>query len=364
MTLRASIASVRDALRRLEAEALARVTEAYRLVEARLRHDLDALIAQIEAERARGVEVKPAWLFAQPLFLRLLNDLRTGLDGLAVASLTAITGTRQAALSRATGDAEEMIVIGAGHAPAEAISLVEAATRHSVPGPLAPAPAAVNIERQFRERLEGALVAGAMRPRQVAWERSLGGIEPVAEVQDAIAFGLATDRSGERIREDVLRRAAALPTRVATTLRTESMHAYRTAVLERFRSSGVVEGWVWVAELDSHTCPACAAMNGTTHPLDEEMGSHPCCRCIPAPTVLSWGALGLPDVPDRREVFPNATEAFNALSEERRLAILGRARLDAYESGRISLEDLVRPTASPTYGAGTRTTTLAELGLR
>lgn len=364
MTLRASIATQRDALRRLEAEALARLNAAYGDVELRLRHHLDVLIGQIERERRRGVEVKPGWLFAQVAFLRLLNDLRAQLDRLAAVLVPVILGTRTAAQELASQDADQMIVVAAGPAAAEAHALLAARVARSVSGPLEPAAAVVNIERQFRERLEGALVAGAVKPRQVAWERSLGGIEPVAEVRDALAFGVAADRSGERIREDVLNRARNLPRRAAVTLRTESMHAYRLATLERFRSSGVVEGWVWVAELDAHTCPACVAMNGTTHTLEEEMGSHPCCRCIPAPTVLSWDELGVPGVPDHRERIPGPAEAFDALSEERRLAILGRARLDAYESGRISLEDLVRPTASPVYGPGTRSTTLAELGLR
>ncbi len=48
------------------------------------------------------------------------------------------------------------------------------------------------------------------------------------------------------------------------------------------------------------------------------------------------------------------------MPESDRLAVLGRAKLDAYNDGRITLADLVRPTHSERWGRGVRVATLQE----
>ena len=51
------------------------------------------------------------------------------------------------------------------------------------------------------------------------------------------------------------------------------------------------------------------------------------------------------------------------MEREQRLAILGRARLQAYERGDLSLQDMVRPTTDRVWGPGLRQATLTELSL-
>jgi hypothetical protein len=80
------------------------------------------------------------------------------------------------------------------------------------------------------------------------------------------------------------------------------------------------------------------------------------------PKTLTWKELGF-DVPDRRPEIEPGADRFAALPEGDRLAVLGRARFDAYERGDISLEDMVRPTESERWGPGKRLATLEELSL-
>ncbi len=48
------------------------------------------------------------------------------------------------------------------------------------------------------------------------------------------------------------------------------------------------------------------------------------------------------------------------MSEADQLAVLGRAKLDAYNDGLITLADLVKPTSSRRWGPGVRVASLAE----
>lgn len=74
--------------------------------------------------------------------------------------------------------------------------------------------------------------------------------------------------------------------RALVVARTEIMGAYRSASLTTYRANAdVCDGWTWMAAQGA--CDICAALNGTLHPLSEDMESHPNCRCCPAPHVKS-----------------------------------------------------------------------------
>lgn len=126
--------------------------------------------------------------------------------------------------------------------------------------------------------------------------------------------------------------------------RTESLRAYRTAAIDSYAyNSQVVGWWRWVAAKDPRTCPACLALDGTEHPLTEQFGSHPGCRCVAVCVVKG------------REIDfgPTGREWFSSQSESRQLAILGRAKFRLYTVGKITLDDLVHRVPSkwgPTAG--------------
>lgn len=75
--------------------------------------------------------------------------------------------------------------------------------------------------------------------------------------------------------------------------RTEMLGAYRIAATATYRANAdVLDGWVWLATDDARTCAFCLSMNGTLHPLDEDMsGTHPNCRCTQQPKTKSTAAI-------------------------------------------------------------------------
>lgn len=130
--------------------------------------------------------------------------------------------------------------------------------------------------------------------------------------------------------------------RTLTQSRTEVMRAYRGASQESYRANrDLLGGWVWVSARDTRTCAACWAMHGTVHPLDETFASHPNCRCSAGPLPAG-----------ERSPIVSGEEQFAKLSGSRQLQVLGPAKFRAYQDGAIRLEDLVRETNHPRWGAG------------
>lgn len=128
-------------------------------------------------------------------------------------------------------------------------------------------------------------------------------------------------------------------TRALTIARTETISAHREAAkVAHDENADVLRGWMWLATTSSRTCPACLGMNGTEHPLSEPgpLG-HPNCRCGRVPLSKSWADLGI----DLDEPEPAATGSqvwFDAQDEKTQRAILGPARLAAYQRGDFPMD--------------------------
>lgn len=142
--------------------------------------------------------------------------------------------------------------------------------------------------------------------------------------------------------------------------RTEGLGVYRQTSLETFRANPVVQGWTWLATVDRRVCPACVAMSGSVHTLDESLDSHPGCRCAMVPRTLSWQEMGFAGVPDSRPSIPAGADVFARLPVADQRHILGPGKHAAYAAGRIGLADMVRHTHSPRWGDGRRTASLHE----
>jgi SPP1 gp7 family putative phage head morphogenesis protein len=147
--------------------------------------------------------------------------------------------------------------------------------------------------------------------------------------------------------------------------RTEMIDAMRTAQTAVDRvNANVLQGWVWYAHLDSKTCPACAAMHGTVHPVDEDgPDDHPSGRCARMPLTRSWADLGLDGVPET-QVQPETAQAwFEGLDEKDQRSLLGRSRYEAWTRGDYPMtqwaekrhndgwRDSIRTTPAPKEGS-------------
>lgn len=138
--------------------------------------------------------------------------------------------------------------------------------------------------------------------------------------------------------------------RARTICRTEILDASRAAALQsRKDNRDVLAGWRWMCSLSSRTCPACLAMNGQLFPADEPgPDDHPNGRCTAVPVTKSWRDLGF-DVDEPASVFPDARAWFAQQTQKVQTDIMGQARLDALNSGRLSWEQIPTVRANPDW---------------
>ena len=178
--------------------------------------------------------------------------------------------------------------------------------------------------------------------------------------REKLVEGVALGKNPVDIARDLRDSFAGNQVRSLRVARTEVIGAYRRAAVEGYRQADdVVESWVWVAELGS-ACAVCVAEHGSIHDLDEEMSSHPGCRCAPSPVTKSWDELGFDGVKETRLEVESGEDWFARQPESAQRRVLGPGKHDAYKDGRLTLADLVQPTVDPVWGHGLRERSLRD----
>jgi SPP1 gp7 family putative phage head morphogenesis protein len=136
--------------------------------------------------------------------------------------------------------------------------------------------------------------------------------------------------------------------RARTIARTEMLSATRDAALaSRQENRAVLSGWRWLCSLSSRTCPACLSMNGRTFEIDEPgPDDHQNGRCTAVPVAKSWRELGI-DADEPESQFPDAQAWFKAQTAQTQQQIMGKARLDALNSGKLDWGNLAVKRSNP-----------------
>lgn len=336
-----AVDSFRDALLRRERLAAADLAMRYGAAYGRIAEVLDALLDRIAAAQAAGEEVGTAWLLRQQRYQALLRQIEVELAAFGVAATELITEEQRAAVVRALGHAEQLTLAGLGAPPA---GVIVAWNR---------------VPAETLQALAGALQDGS--PLRTLFDAF--GPEASAAVQQTLFTGVLMGQNPKVIAQQVRRALGVQLTRALTISRTEVLRAYRTATLEGYRANPqYVKAWRWNAARQVRTCPVCWAMHGRVFPLSEPFASHPNCRCSPTPVTVSWSELGFSAISDR-PALPTGPDLFRALPEESQRAILGPAKLELYQAGRLRLPDLVGERYSPQWGLTRYEKSLKELGL-
>jgi SPP1 gp7 family putative phage head morphogenesis protein len=132
--------------------------------------------------------------------------------------------------------------------------------------------------------------------------------------------------------------------------RTVQLWSYRESARANYQASGVVDGWIWWAELDADTCEACVAEHGSIHDLDEQLDGHYNCRCAPIPFIEGV----TPEV-------GTGEDYFNGLSEDEQKSMLGPGKYDAFKAGKFEFSQLAKQVPNEIYGTMRQAASLKDL---
>lgn len=125
-------------------------------------------------------------------------------------------------------------------------------------------------------------------------------------------------------------------TRALTIARTEMLDAHRAASLATRQSNrDALAGWVWIATLDTRTCPSCIHQHGRLHDIDEPGPiDHHNGRCDSLPRTKTWEDLGIIGAKEPEGVDIETGDAwFERLGEDKQRELLGPGRYEAWQNG-------------------------------
>jgi SPP1 gp7 family putative phage head morphogenesis protein len=165
---------------------------------------------------------------------------------------------------------------------------------------------------------------------------------------DAIAQGWNPRKTARRMADGL---AQGLE-KARVIARTEQLRAYRSAMAEQYRQSGVVRAMRRLAAKDDRTCLACLARDGELIPLEREIDDHPQGRCTAVPVILGAAPLE----------WQTGAQWFQTLSADQQRTMMGDKLYELWGRGKgFDFTALARTTHSETWGDGLRVATYAEM---
>lgn len=139
--------------------------------------------------------------------------------------------------------------------------------------------------------------------------------------------------------------------RAMTIARTEQLRAYRTAQVQQWDQSGLVEYYVRQAALSLRTCPACLALDGKIYKTSELMHVHPNDRCTMVPKLR-----GVP-----LQSGQSGEDWFRSLDESAQIGIMGAGKYAAWRDGQFEFKQLAHAHADPKWGPSLAVVPLRKL---
>lgn len=342
-TIQQTVQHYRKQLKAHETQAERFLEQSYRATLAAIQPALDHLYDQMVDAMANGEKIPLSWLYEAQRIENIKKLIQNEMDHFGGTTHRTVQQITQAAAQMGTEAAQNLMQATVpegvswtfGRPMITAIQNIAFTTQAGTP---------------LRTLFDG---FGALAAKQAA---------------DALIRGVALGYNPRKIAGEVAQALNEPRARALTIARTEMLRSYRMAQLENFRANDdVVQGWTWQAYLDVTTCAACIMMNGTKHPLSEEMASHVNCRCTQLPETKSWedilGPLGI-DTSGLEETsiqVQSGQSWFEDQDEKTQQTILGPAKYQAWQDGQFDLQDLIGYTHDPQWGKSVKEMPLKDL---
>lgn len=170
------------------------------------------------------------------------------------------------------------------------------------------------------------------------------------EVSRAIVEGVGLGQNPKVIANAVTKKFGMALTDSMRMMRTVQLYSYREANRASYiANNDVVTGWVWYADL-GQACPACVAMHGTFHTLNETLNDHFNGHCALVPRSIT----------STTEI-ETGEQWFNNQSEAAQRQLLGNTKFDAWKEGKFTFNQLATEHTDAVYGPMRSEASLKEL---
>lgn len=330
----------REAILRRDRMASSNLVRSYSSTAAYVREQADEILRRIQAAEAKGDPVKVSWLDREARLSSIETQIRRRMSDFADAAYDEIEDN--------ISDAAHM---GARHAG----DLLD----HQLTPPGAVAP-----RISFRRLPEDAVESVIQMTHKGALRDLVDSFGPTVSdrLRQLLVAQIATGRHPETTARMIRDMTGAPLTRAVTIARTEAMRAYREAHHRGFtENADVISGWYWYAKLERTTCPACWAMHGVFHKVEDRLYGHPRCRCTMIPFTKTWEELGFPGVPETRTKAPEpGASKFLRLPEADQRAILGKSAFDQFRAGNLRIRAMAHMDQDPKWGPMVRRSSLQQ----
>lgn len=329
-------------LLRQERQAASEMVRAYAAAWQRVRAQVDALQAQIDAARSVGLVAdvfrarlpggpviprtpgtfSPSWIWEQDRLGSLRRQIEAELRQFAAQAGEIVEAGQLRAVEAAQAGSEALVGVAARE-----VGEVEIAGMFN------------RLPREAIQDLVGFASDGS--PLRSLFAEIAPGVSH--GMTDALVAALATG-TGPRETARLMRRQFGMGlARALTIARTEHVRAYREATRRNYEAnSDILSGWIWLSACDRRSCPSCFAMHGTKHKVTETLDDHPNGRCVM-----------LPDIKGRERKIESGEKRLRALTETDQQRVLGKAGHAAWKAGAVQLSDFVGRKDDPRSRWGT-----------
>jgi SPP1 gp7 family putative phage head morphogenesis protein len=299
----------------------------YEKVRRKLQSEVRRLAAEIDAARASGKKISPAWLYRERRLKSLIDQINAELRRFGRIASAAIERAQREAVNLAVTETNRVIAIIGNDLPTVGAALPSRAIENVI-GSLSDGSPLLNY---FEEELAPTVSA---------------------KLRDTLIDGVARGKNANDIAREILKTGDITRQRAILIARTETGRAYREASRSIYQENAdLIEGWQWVASKSSRTCPACLYLDGTIYKLKESFPHHFNCRCTIIPVIKGIS-------PPRRTI---GRDWFERQPDRVKQEILGKAAAEAYSRGEVSLKDFVGWATSKQFGKRVYTRSLSTI---
>jgi hypothetical protein len=250
MSLSSIVSQYRQELLRFEQQAEHAIRMKHYHMLATIQPHIDQLLRQLKDAQAQDKKVPLVWLYQHNRLQTTKQVVKQGVNQFGSGAKAQVLNSQQAGVGLGLQSATAQLATINGGAP-------------------------VNTPSQAKQ---SKIVGVTQQGKPIDDLMDGFGDEAAVKTGRALISGVSMGKEPDWISSLITTALLISLSRALTIDRTSIMESYRESVLITIQdNSDIAQLWIWRAFPGA--CAFCSDMDGTAHSIDEDMSSHPNCRC-------------------------------------------------------------------------------------